>query len=134
MGVVISGLLSATGPPATVLDAWRDGLVDLVISPMWLAEFDRVVARPRIAKYVTANDAAVLRAALLRQSVVLEDPPALHGVTPDPGDDYLVALARAAAADALVSGDRHLTELENPHPPVLTPRRFVDEVLPPPPW
>jgi predicted nucleic acid-binding protein len=43
--------------------------------------------------------------------------------------DYLVALARAVAADFLVSGDHHLTGLVDPVPPVLTPREFRDRLL-----
>lgn len=133
VGIVISGLLSSKGPPAAVLDAWREGLFDIVVSPLWLAELDRVVVRPHIAKYVDPRDAAELREAIVRQAVFVDDPPALPGVTPDPGDDYLVALARACGADVLVSGDRHLVDLKDPRPPVLTPRRFVDEFLPPGP-
>ncbi len=49
----------------------------------------------------------------------------MPGLTADPDDDYLVALARAAGADYLVSGDRHLLELTDPEPPVLTPREFL---------
>ena len=41
-------------------------------------------------------------------------------------DDYLIAPARVARADYLVSGDRHLLDLDDPIPPVLTPRRFLD--------
>jgi uncharacterized protein len=130
VGVVISGLLSADGPPARLLDLWRDGAFDLVASPLWLAELDRVVARPKIALYVDPADAAALRDAIVRQAVVVADPPAQPGLTPDPGDDYLVGLARAAGADRIVSGDRHLLELEDPDPPVLTPRAFLD-ALPP---
>src|SRR5207249_4694230 len=36
--------------------------------------------------------------------------------------DCLIALARAARAEWLVSGDRHLLELADPDAPVLTPR------------
>jgi predicted nucleic acid-binding protein len=50
------------------------------------------------------------------------------GLTSDPKDDYLVALARSAAAHFLVSGDPHLTQLLNPRPPVLTPGAFLDIV------
>jgi len=42
----------------------------------------------------------------------------------DPGDDYLVVLARASGAQTLVSGDRHLYDLVDPVPPVLLPRAF----------
>lgn len=44
----------------------------------------------------------------------------------DPGDEYLLALARAAPADYLVSGDAHLTSLAGPDPPILPPRAFLD--------
>ena len=133
VGVVISGLLSADGPPGRLLDLWRDGAFDLITSPLWLAELDRVVARPKIARYVDAADAAELRDAIARQAVVVDDPAPQRGLTPDPGDDYLVSLARAAAADAVVSGDRHLLELQDPRPPVVTPRTFLAALAPPRP-
>jgi putative PIN family toxin of toxin-antitoxin system len=127
VGVVISGLLSAGGPPALVLDRWRDGTFDLVVSPLWMAELDRVVARPRIARHVDSSDAIDLREAILRQAVVVDDPPVEHGLTADPGDDYLVGLARASRASCIVSGDRHLLEIADANPPVLTPRAFIED-------
>jgi predicted nucleic acid-binding protein len=57
-----------------------------------------------------------------------DDPPASPGLTSDPGDDYLVALARHAGADAIVSGDRHLLELPEAMPPVLAPRQFLEQL------
>ena len=33
-------------------------------------------------------------------------------------------------ADLMVSGDRHLTELRNPRPPVLSPREFLEQLTP----
>jgi predicted nucleic acid-binding protein len=49
-------------------------------------------------------------------------------VTADPDDDYLVALAVAAGADALVSGDVHLTELVDAPVIVLTPRQVLERL------
>lgn len=126
VGVVISGLLSPNGPPAQVVDLWRDGAFDLVVSALWMAELDRVVARPRIARYIDPVDASELREAILRQAVVIADPPGERGLTRDPGDDYLVSLARASNSSCLVSGDRHLVEIVDADPPVLTPRAFID--------
>ena len=51
VGVVISGLLSAGGPPGRLLDHWRDGRFDLIVSPLWLAESARVLERRKIARY-----------------------------------------------------------------------------------
>jgi len=128
VGVVVSGLLAADGPPGRLLDAWRDGAFDLIVSPLWLAELERVLARPKIRRFVGPDDAAELGAAFVLQAEFVDDPPPQAGLTPDPGDDYLVALARAARADHLVSGDAHLTNLRSPDPPVLTPRSFLELV------
>jgi predicted nucleic acid-binding protein len=49
-------------------------------------------------------------------------------VTRDPDDDYLVGLARSTAADALVSGDRDLTDLTLGDVRLLTPRAFLDQL------
>lgn len=43
----------------------------------------------------------------------------------DPADDYLVALARIADADALVSGDSDLTDLRLDDLTVMTPRQLL---------
>jgi putative PIN family toxin of toxin-antitoxin system len=51
------------------------------------------------------------------------DPPR---ISRDPNDDYLVALALASDAEAIVSGDRDLTRLRNSPVEVMTARQFVD--------
>jgi uncharacterized protein len=130
VGVVISGLLSAEGPPGRLLDRWRDGVFDLVVPPLWLAELARVLERPKISRYLEPGDAEEFLAAIRLQAELVDDPQAQPGLTRDPGDDYLVALARAADADFLISGDAHLTGLPDAEPPVLTPREF-DELLGP---
>jgi len=126
VGVIISGLLSADGPPGRLLDRWRDGVFDLIVSPLWLAELARVLERPKISRYLEPGDAEELLAAIRLQAEFADDPPAQPALTPDPGDDYLVSLGRAAGADFLVSGDAHLTGLPDANPPVLTRRQFVD--------
>ena len=50
------------------------------------------------------------------------------GVTPDPDDDYLVALARQAGADCVVSGDPHLKQAALTDMEVLTPAEFLDRL------
>ena len=126
VGVIISGLLSAAGPPGRLLDRWRDGAFDLIVPPLWLAELARLLERPKISRYLEPGDAGELLAVIRLQAELADDPPAQPGLTPDPGDDYLVALARATGADFLVSGDAHLTGLPDVDPPVLTPRQFDD--------
>ena len=63
---------------------------------------------------------------LVRQeATVVDDPPASGlALTADPDDEFLVDLARAAAADAIVSGDVHLLNLRGSLP-VMSPAEFL---------
>jgi putative PIN family toxin of toxin-antitoxin system len=125
-GVLVSGLVSRTGPPAQIVDLWLEGAFELVVSPALLQELAGVIGRPKFAQTIPPRTAQRLVEELVESAVLVADPPPVPGATPDPKDDYLVALAVACGADVLVSGDRHLTGLSSPQPRVLTPRAFVD--------
>ncbi|MGH3064336.1 MAG: putative toxin-antitoxin system toxin component, PIN family [Gaiellaceae bacterium] len=127
-GVLVSAVLTAMGPPAQVIDRWRDAEFDLVVSPHLLDELLEVLLRPQFRAFVDESDVRAYVEALRGEALVVpdvEDPPA---VTPDPDDDYLVALAIAGRADLIVSGDAHLTSLTDPPVPVLRPRELLDEL------
>jgi putative PIN family toxin of toxin-antitoxin system len=124
--VLVSAVISTAGPPREIVGAWVDGRFELVASPALLDELRDVLARPRFRRWVSTATAAEFVDGLAQDALILDDPPAQPGLSPDPDDDYLIALARAAGADYLVSGDRHLLDLADAEPPVLTPRRFLD--------
>jgi putative PIN family toxin of toxin-antitoxin system len=125
-GVLIAALLSPRGTPAQLLIRWLHGEFDLLVSSALLGEVERVLQRPRFRRYVTEFEARSFVSALRGQAVIVDDPEHIEaGLTPDPGDDYLVALARSAGADVIVSGDAHLTQLTGRRPRVLTPRDFM---------
>jgi predicted nucleic acid-binding protein len=46
----------------------------------------------------------------------------------DPADDYLLALAVACGAEAIVSGDLDLLSLEQTEPVVITPRALLERM------
>lgn len=127
-GVLIAALISPHGTPARLLLAWREGAFELVTSPKLLRELGRVLAREKFRRYVSLDEAEEYVRMIQRGATLVADPPDPLPVTPDPGDDYLPALARAAKAHFLVSGDPHLTELTDPTTPVLTPRKFFDRL------
>jgi putative PIN family toxin of toxin-antitoxin system len=124
--VYVSALLAPAGSPALILERWTDGQFDVIVSPLLLAELERVLRRPKFERSIPAVQVDALLSALSEEGISAADPEARPVATPDPGDDYLVALARAANADCIVSGDTHLTELRDPRPPVLTPREFLN--------
>ncbi|HEV2282061.1 MAG TPA: putative toxin-antitoxin system toxin component, PIN family [bacterium] len=124
-GVLIAALLSPAGAPAQLLRRWIDGEFELIVSPKLLNELGAVLLRPKFTSYVTQDETRAFLSLLEQMATVAADPPSVPGSSPDPGDDYLVALAGAAAAQYLVSGDAHLTGLRRQEPPVVTPRRFL---------
>jgi uncharacterized protein len=127
VGVIVSGVLTARGPPGQLLDRWRNGEFDLLISPALLAELERVLTYDKIRSRVSPEDAEEVVAELRRHAVVVDDASEVEsGLTRDPGDDYLVALARSAGADVLVSGDAHITGVAGVEPPVLSPRELLE--------
>jgi uncharacterized protein len=128
--VLVSGLISSRGAPATLLRRWLAGWFELVVSPALLAEVERALGYPKLRSVVSRDEAEAFVVGLRRSAVVVDDPgPAATASVPaDPGDDYLVALARAAGAHVLVSGDQHLLGLAEPDPPVVTPREFLERL------
>jgi uncharacterized protein len=124
--MLVSAVISTAGPPREIVGAWVDERFELIASPVLLDELRDVLARPRFRRWVSEATASEFVEGLAEDAEIIADPPAQAGLTPDPDDDYLLALARAAQADYLVSGDRHLLDLADPEPPVLTPRQFLD--------
>jgi putative PIN family toxin of toxin-antitoxin system len=107
--VIVSALLS-TGTTAAVLDAWLDRQAyDPVVCPTLLAELEEVLSRPKFASL--GRDVVITLVSRLKtEGVLADDPEVQPGVTADPDDDYLVALAREVGADCLVSGDPDILE------------------------
>lgn len=128
-GVLIAALISPRGAPAHVLAAWHDRHFELIVSTKLLDELSRVLRRDKFRPYVSLEEVDGYLQLLRADGTHVADPPLEPGLTPDPDDDYLVALAREA--DYLVSGDSDLTELSDPRPPALTPRGFWERLKAP---
>jgi putative PIN family toxin of toxin-antitoxin system len=127
--VLVSAFITQRGgSPDRIVRAWREGAFELVVSPQLIAGLTDVLARPKFARQASEGRAEAYVAALAGDAVMIDDPPEPPSASSDPGDDYLIALARAASADAIVSGDSHLTQLVDPAPPILTPRQFIEQL------
>lgn len=126
-GVYVSGVIARGGSPDLILRAWRRNVIEVVASPMLLDELQRVLSRPKFARYVTASEAQEFVERVQRRATVIVDPAKAQSVTRDPGDDYLVALAEHAGA-VLVSGDRDLLDADLPSLEVITPRELVSRL------
>jgi len=128
--IFISSLLSRSGRPATIIDAWRAGryLYLLVTSPSIISEIQRVLDAPRISKkYGLGRDQIEKLIFLLkRDALVVPGISDAAGTIPeDPADEMFLSTALDAGADFIVSGDRHLLDLrEYKGIPILTVHQF----------
>ncbi|MGI9193315.1 MAG: putative toxin-antitoxin system toxin component, PIN family [Actinomycetota bacterium] len=123
--VIISALLAPAGAPAQVFRLWVLGVFELIVSPLLLEELERALGYSKLRKRITEEET--------RRTVGLLKDRATPGTDPkdsaplkskDPGDDYLIALARMQNA-ALVSGDGHLLEMREKIP-IYPPRGFLE--------
>jgi putative PIN family toxin of toxin-antitoxin system len=130
VNVLVSAAIGRTGPLLELLRVWRDGAFEVVVSPKLLAELERVLSRDVIASRADPTALAALTAALHENAIRVDDPAAAERVVQgDARDDYLVVLARAARAHAIVTGDRHLFEAELEAIRVIGPADFIALVV-----
>lgn len=111
--------------PGRLVTAWRDRRFVLVVSPLLLDELTDVLGRPKFDRWSSEGRAPAYIAALRARSEHRSDVPSAQPVeVRDPDDHYLVALAREAQADYLVSVDRDLLDAELDMP-IVDPAVFV---------
>ncbi len=70
-----------------------------------MAEVADVLARPRLQKYLNAEEAAAIVENIDTRAVILDAPPDVD-LSPDPKDNPILAAAIAGKADLIVSGDK----------------------------
>lgn len=127
VNVLISAALSARGPSAEILRSSRDGAFELVVSESLIAELTRALAYPKLRKRIPTEKAAEFVSWVREHGALAEDPAAPAPVrSPDPGDDYLLALAITRRA-FLVTRDQHLLGLRDDLP-ILTPVEFLTKL------
>lgn len=125
--VLVSALIGKPGSaPDIVVRAFIDDRIEVVVSPLLIAELRRVLARPKFRRYIDQKSATEYLTRIQRHAHTAGDPTNVPTVTRDPDDDYLVALAKQEHADAIISVDLDLLDAGLTDPPVQTPRQLAD--------
>lgn len=128
--VLLSALLWR-GAPHVLLEQVRAGALILISSPVLLAELEFVIGRAKFDVILTRSNTSRERALTeVRQlAEVVEPPPLAVPVCRDPDDDAVLALALAARADCIVSGDGDLLTLKHYQDiPILDPAQAVRRI------
>ena len=122
--VLISGLCFG-GKPARILEYALAGKIRLFTSAVLIDEFKTVMNAKfpgrQVAIMETLNELSQLWEVIPDTAL-----PHLHHVAADPTDDRVLECAVAAQADFILSGDKHLLNLESfGKIPILAPGDFL---------
>ena len=125
--VLVSGIFF-TGPPYSILNALRQGKIELVLSDEIFSEYHRVAEN--LAKQFSEIELAPLLKLILTNSTVVESAHLENPVCEDADDDKFIACAIASNAQLIISGDKHLLNVSGYRDiTVMKPRDFVDKHL-----
>ena len=126
--VFISGMFFA-GPPYQILQAWRNSLLHIIISPEILEEYQRV-SEELIEKYPNVDLIPIFNMILSRSKLV-STKKLPQQICDDPDNDMFIACAIASNTKLIVSGDKHLLKTSGYKGIIiLKPKVFVDTYLP----
>jgi uncharacterized protein len=125
--VLVSGVFFG-GPPHKILEAWRDGKIQLLLSPSILDEYQKVM-RELAVQFPGVKVEALIDFIIVHSEIILplSLPPIIQA---DPSDDKFLECAVAGEAACIVTGDKHLLKLlKFREISILRPREFVEDYL-----
>lgn len=103
--ILLSALMVRGTPPDKLYEAWRHGRFQLASAEQQLEELKRVSRRPFFQDRLTASEIGRMVNDVRRLATMCDPLPDVSA-SPDPNDDFLLAIAQAADADYLITGDK----------------------------
>ena len=103
--VLISAVLSDAGRPARILQAWHERKFQLIAAAELIEEVRKVSRYPHLITRLVPSQVGRLVGDLRDVSIFLHKLPQVD-LSPDPFDNFLLAMAQTGNADYLVTGDK----------------------------
>lgn len=105
--VWVSALWS-DGKPRRIRERLERGQFRLFFAEELLDECREVLARPKFAKQIDANQVALVLELIRNRATFVDLPALIPAISRDPSDDKYLVCAATAACDFLVTGDPDL--------------------------
>jgi uncharacterized protein len=126
--VIVAGIAYPAGPPGRIVAAWRNGNLQVVLSPWILTECERVLPRLRQFTAMPPADFRDLVDSLAFAAEMVEPDlaalaQAADAQVRDAADEPVLAALLASAAQVLVTGDKDLLALSGRYS-ILSPADF----------
>lgn len=116
------------GKPGVILEAWRTGSVEIILSGEILKEYSEVLKRLS-EKYPLIETSGILSFFVTGCRIV--EPEVIDKqICDDPDDDKFLAAAIGGEAEIVITGDKHLLDVNGYSGLViLRPAEFVEQYL-----
>jgi len=117
-------------PPFQIVDEMLRGSFSFLLSLDLLAEYRKVLLRPKIKKRHGLSDEEI--DTILTQMTtngMMREPQDVPTKSPDPGNQHVWDLVGIHPNTVFVTGDQVLRKTASKHFAVLTPQEFVEQML-----
>lgn len=116
------------GKPDVILEAWRAGVLEIILSAEILNEYSEVLKRLS-RKYPSIKTSGIL--SVFASGCRIVEPEVLDKqICDDPNDDKFLAAAIGGEAEIVISGDNHLLNVNGYSGiDILRPAEFIDRYL-----
>ena len=122
--VLVSGILSAEGPPGKIVDWIIQGDLCVCCNPRIIVEYERVLSRPELVLPCLLVTRLLTRMTSAGESV---SGVPLSNHLPDASDEAFLEVALVQQAECLITGNlRHFPPACRQGIRVLSPREFLD--------
>jgi len=130
----VSALLKPDSNPAEVIRMARERKIQLIMSPEIIDEIQAVLLYPKIMKRHrrTAEEIEVFLKKLMKVAVIVRSGERLDVIKDDPSDNKYLECAVEGKAAYIISGDKHLTDLQFfCGIKIIDPAKFLKQTLQP---
>ncbi len=127
--ILISALMARGTPPDRLYEYWKEGRFQLVTCERQLEEINLVSRRPFFRERIKPSEAGRLVNDIRRLALMCDPLPRIER-SPDPDDDWLLAVAEKSKAEYLATGDKSdLLRLERHGATRIVTARFLADAL-----
>jgi putative PIN family toxin of toxin-antitoxin system len=126
--VAISAAINPDGTPGRVILSWEADSFTWVTSEALLEELERTFGSPKVKRYFAWLEQQVhdFLSRVRRAADVASPVTEIRRITADPPDNRVLEAAVEGDADYIVTGDRHLLDLERHEGiEIVTPAQFL---------
>lgn len=130
--VIVSGIISRNGYPASIIEAWLRGEFEVIISKKLQEEVNEVFDRLKIKKRPnhSSKDVKKILGVLFNKAEKIKPKRMDINISLDIKDHFLLELAASAKADIIVSGDEELLGcVDYKGTKIMSPKSFCEKFL-----